>query len=79
MKSKYYIIVDKDNRPMSFDSDDRRMEDRQLCYCYNSFPVKIVTSKQAQKQIEITIKNRIAWGCYNPEIDIYQLMPVKMK
>lgn len=68
-----YIIVDKYNRPMSFDGE-------QVWYCDSSkwkgrkLPVKLVTKQEAQKQIRMTKKFRKQFNDYSSE---YYLMKVE--
>lgn len=74
---KYCIITDEDSRPMSFDYDFGA-----LSYCNDEFwqdeffPLKVVTIKTAQKQIDTSITNRKKWGLESPE---YKLIPVAKK
>lgn len=71
---KKYIVVDEDNRPMTF-------EVNQFCYCTNHqgrnpFPVNLYSYEEAmeliKKTIEYRTKNEFSIGTYN-------LMPVGPK
>jgi hypothetical protein len=74
---KYCIVVNGDNKPMSFSQSDE-----QFCFADNEiwedelFPLKIVTIKTARKQIEISTQNRKKWGFDKTHPTTYRIMPV---
>lgn len=76
---KHYVVVDEDNKPMSFQWMNNKQTEGQFCYCSNHHcrrpsPILMYEKKEADILIRMSIMYRRRKGF---TVGTYNLMPVK--